>query len=148
MAYTPTMHEILRSHAVNLKSIKKREEKVQYVRDHMTTKEIQEALAFFFNKHINWSIPDGDPPYKKEMNEAHGAMRGMLIRGDFQKYLEGYYPPNANRMRIESNFISTLEQMHPDDAVLLLKMKSKKWPYGGVTKKLVKEAWPDMTSQW
>ena len=45
-------------------------------------------------------------------------------------------------------FIDMLESVHPDEADILIAMKDKAFTgkFGGVTKKMVAEVWPDLFS--
>jgi hypothetical protein len=52
--------------------------------------------------------------------------------------------PNLNQIKRESLFISVLENVHPEDAKLLLSMKEKKLPYSGLNSKLILKAFPGL----
>ena len=45
-------------------------------------------------------------------------------------------------------FINMLEALDPDDAKLLLSIKSKVMPYEGITRELVKEVFPNLVKEY
>jgi len=51
---------------------------------------------------------------------------------------------NVHQIKRESLFIDLLESIHPEEAKLVCSVKDKKIPYKGITKKLVKEALPNL----
>ena len=48
----------------------------------------------------------------------------------------------------EELFLQFLEELDPEDADLLLAIKDRKMPYKGVTKALIKDAFPNLAADW
>jgi len=55
---------------------------------------------------------------------------------------------NLTQAKRESLYIGMLESIDPDDAKVLLAMRTRKLPYKGLTQKLVAEAFPGIAKNW
>lgn len=121
--------------------IKSVQERALFLRKH-DSQTLRMILEGVFNPTINWLLPKGSPPYKQ--NEITGS-ETLLYNFSRKLYLfvEGGNP-NLKPMRREFLFIEMLESVHPKDAELLIAMKDKTMPYKGITKSVLKQAFPDM----
>jgi len=102
-------------------------------------RELRGIFELTYDNRLKWGLPEGNPPYKpldKSMDNQgmmYSEMRRMYV------FLEG--KANVSKMRREQMFIELLEMIDPDDALLMLEVKSRK--IKGVSKKVVKDAYPD-----
>lgn len=129
------MSEILKK----VEETKGKNAKIQVLKDNYT-RAFHEVLAFGYDERVKWNLPEGDPPYTPlDSQEAHN----MLYQQARKLYLfvEGGNGGNLPLWKREQLFIQLLESVDPEDAKLLLSVKSKKIPYKGVTQKLIEEAY-------
>ena len=102
-------------------------------------RELRGIFELTYDNRLRWGLPEGNPPYKpldKSMDNQgmmYSEMRRMYV------FLEG--KANVSQIRREQMFIELLEMVDPDDALLLLEAKARK--IKGVSKKVVKDAYPD-----
>ena len=102
-------------------------------------RELRGIFELTYDNRLKWGLPEGNPPYKpldKSMDNQgmmYSEMRRMYV------FLEG--KANVSKVRREQMFIELLEMIDPDDALLLLEAKARK--IKGVSKKVVKDAYPD-----
>ena len=102
-------------------------------------RELRGIFELTYDNRLRWGLPEGNPPYKpldKSMDNQgmmYSEMRRMYV------FLEG--KANVSKVRREQMFIELLEMIDPDDALLLLEAKARK--IKGVSKKVVKDAYPD-----
>lgn len=93
-----------------------------------------------YDNRITWALPEGNPPY--EPLDKSFDNQGMLYSEMRRMYLFLEGGNNALKpLRREQIFVNMLEELDPDDALLILEAKSRK--IKGVSKKVVKEAFPD-----
>jgi len=108
------------------------------------------VLGYTFDPSVVWKLPEGNPPFKPvpEGLEVHGQFTAELRR--LYLFVDGptETQQNIKPHRREALFIELLESIHPDDAKLLLSMKNKKLPFKGITRKLVAEAFPNLSKDW
>lgn len=105
------------------------------------------VLRGTFDDKVVWLLPLGDPPYKAAA--AHEEASSLLKQHLKFMYLvkgvrEAESIPSFKREKI---FLDLLESIHPEDALVVLKMKDKKPPAKGLTKKIVEEAFPGLISK-
>jgi len=108
-------------------------------------------FQYAFDPNIKWLLPEGPTPY--EPSEAHDA-QGILyhLAPKMWKFVEGVDVQlsaadwltrvNLKPKRREQLWIELLESVDPADARLLNAIKDKKFPYKGITPKLINEAVP------
>lgn len=102
-------------------------------------RELRGIFELTYDNRLRWGLPEGNPPYKpldKSMDNQgmmYSEMRRMYV------FLEG--KANVSQIRREQMFIELLEMVDPDDALLLLEAKARK--IKGVSKKVIKDAYPD-----
>ena len=111
---------------------------------------LKTILGYTFDPNVKWLLPKGNPPYKEtpEGLEVHGALTSELRR--MYLFVDGptETQQKLKQQRREALFIELLESVHRDDAKLLLSMKERKLPVKGITRKLVAEAFPNLSKDW
>ena len=103
----------------------------------------KDILRGMFDDTLEFLLPEGKPPYTPNIPES---VPSTLLKkhGDFGYFVRGGPGTNLPAYKRERMFIELLESVHPDDALLVLAMVGKKPPFKGLTKKLVKEAFPNL----
>ena len=103
---------------------------------------VRTILQGAFDSRIEWLLPEGTPPYKpsqlvdQENVLLHDARRLVyFIKGG---------SPTLKQPKREAMFIELLEAVAPKDAELLIAIKDKKFPFKGITKDIIKEAFPNL----
>ena len=118
------------------------EEKIKCLRANESV--MKPILNLAFNPDIKWLLPEDSPPYRPNHEalptDMYKEMRKMYIFLDEKSGGN----PRLNQIKRESLFIDVLESVPVDDAKLLLEVKNKKIPFKGITKALVKKAFPGM----
>jgi hypothetical protein len=111
---------------------------------------LKQVLGMTYNPNIKWLLPEGEPPYKplKSGSDMEGRLESELRR--LYLFVEGTSDTQRNlkQVRRESLFIDLLESIDPGDAKVLLGMKEGKLPFKGLTKKLVAETFPKLSTDW
>lgn len=104
-------------------------------------KELRGLFELTYDNRLTWALPEGNPPYKP-LDKSMDA-QGNLYQDMRRMYVFLQHPKSANvsQARREQLFINMLEEIDPDDALLLLEAKSRK--IKGVSKKIVKQAYPE-----
>jgi len=92
-----------------------------------------------YDKKLTWALPEGTPPYKPldKSFDAQGHLYSELRR--MYLFIEGGNP-NLKPLRREQIFVNMLEELDPDDALLLISCKDRK--IKGLSKKVIQEAYP------
>ena len=120
-----------------------KKEKIQHLRYHQGNKVMLKFFEYVFNPEIKFALPPGEPPYApNELGESNDSGLYRELR-KFYLFIEPVNP-NVHQIKRESLFIDLLESIHPEEAKLVCSVKDKKMPYKGITKKLVKEAFPNL----
>ena len=99
-------------------------------------------LRYKFDPKIEWLLPPGEPPYKKNTEKYNEDAFYREIRRLYL-FIKGGND-NLKAMRREVLFIDMLEALPEDDAQLLIAMKDRKLPYKNITPKLVLKAFPGL----
>lgn len=123
--------------------LKTKAAKIKYLRENNSVP-LQAVLSCVFDPNIKFLLPMVDPPY----NPSPAVEGQGMFHSEFKKlylFIQGLSPQNLSQLEREMKFIQMLEAIDPSDAKLLLKVKNKEMPYEGITKELVKEAFPDIT---
>jgi hypothetical protein len=103
----------------------------------------KDILRGMFDDTLEFLLPEGKPPYTPNIPESIPSTLLKKHR-DFGYFVKGGPGTNLPAYKRERMFIELLESVHPDDALLVLAMVGKKPPFKGLTKKLVKEAFPNL----
>ena len=137
---TPELYEVLQqidqaeTETQVVELIKKFGEKYSWFTDY---------LRCLFDEKIQFNLPPGTPPYTPA-HEAHYPSSWHRKHMDLGYWVKGMKGDQMNDIRRESNFIGMLESIHPEDAVHIVQMTQKKTNVGGLTKKVVKLALPNL----
>lgn len=100
------------------------------------------VLKFAYDPNIKWLLPEGDAPY----NPSKESGTESYLYSDARKlylFIEGGNP-NLTQLRREALFIDFLQNIHPEDAKLIVAIKDKTLPYKGLSSKLVLKAFPGL----
>jgi hypothetical protein len=117
-------------------------EKVEVLKNHSSTA-LKDILIGTFDDSIQWNLPEGIPPYRPaEASSAPSTLHKQL--NTLVYFVKGNRGDELVKFKRESMFISLLESIHPEDAKVVLAMVAKKLPVKGLTKAVVKEAFPDL----
>ena len=122
-----------------------KQERVKVLKQH-DIMPLLDVLRGTFDDAIQWNLPSGTPPYTPSSEESPPS---TLLRHhlNFKYFVKGLRESNKlNPIRRERMFIDMLEAVHPRDAEILVSMINKKSPVKGLTKTVVKEAFPELIS--
>lgn len=142
MAYTNhrQVYEILEE--VSKKKTKK--EKIEILKKNENLMALRDVLQGTFDERIQWNIPAGPVPYTPSSEETpHNSLLKEHLK--FKYFVKGLR--DSERLmpvKRERMFLDMCESVHPRDAEVIVAMVNKKSPMKGITKNLVKEAFPDL----
>jgi len=116
------------------------------------SKALRNLLKAAFDDSIVFKMPKGSPPYEKADLRVVSNAAVQRATKQMGYFVEGGLSPNMLQPKREKMFMNFLETMHPDDAELHIAAKDKKFSvptpmFKGVTKKLVKETWPNLIKE-
>lgn len=135
---TRRVHEVIEM----VSKAKTKEDKISLLKEH-ETQALKDVLVGAYHTKVEWNLPPGRPPF--EAAEERSVPSNLLKQTrKFNDLIKGGPGDSLPAFKRESIFIRLIEQVHPDDAELLLKMVAKKQLAKGVTKKLVEEAFPGL----
>ena len=124
--------------ASKMKTVK---EKAEYLSQQgMPVRDVCQAA---FDDRVKFLLPTGKVPYKPAPEHSHPS---TLLRKhrDFKYFVNSPEGKRLPAYKRESYFISTLEAIHPRDAEILVEIINKRPPMKGITKAVVKAAWPEL----
>lgn len=105
---------------------------------------LKDIIKGSMDSKIHWLIPAGAPPYTPapEQSPPTNLLRenkkfAYFVHGPAESKIPGY--------KREQIFIALIEGIHPKDAQVVIDMVAKK-PPKGLTRPLVKEAFPGLLS--
>lgn len=119
-------------------------EKIEVLREHNTLA-LRDVLKGAYDDTIQFIVPKGVPPYTPSRPESIPSnLKKQSAK--FRFFVKGGPGEQLPKVKVEQMFVKILEVVHPDDAVLMIKMKDKELEgfYKGITKKLVMEAFPGL----
>jgi hypothetical protein len=103
---------------------------------------LKDILRGTYDKTVQWNIPNGRPPFIT--NEGYNAPSNLLKKHkDFINFVKGGPGDTMQKIKREKSFIILLESVEPPESELILNMINKV-PIKGVTKAVVKEAFPNL----
>ena len=97
-----------------------KKQKIEILRKNETWA-LKDILRGTYDETVKWNIPNGRPPYKEN---------------------QGYNAP-SNLLKKHKEFITLIESLPPPESELVIDMINK-IPIKGVTKAVVKEAFPNL----
>ena len=98
-------------------------------------------LRCVFDEKIQFNLPEGKPPYHPAKEPASTWHKQHMQLGYWVKGLKG---DEVNAIRREKMFLDCLESVHPEDALILVEMVSKKTTSEKLTREVVDEALPEL----
>jgi len=107
---------------------------------------LKSVLIWNFDTSIKSDIPPGEVPLTASEDRE---VTGSSIRDEWDKFYNFVKGGNdsMNRLRKETMFINICEQLHPNEAEILILTKDKKLQDAyNITQEVVQEAFPDI--QW
>lgn len=131
------IHEVL---ALIDKAASKKE-KIELLQKH-DSMVLKNVLIGTFDDSIEWELPSGTPPYTP--CDEHNAPSNLTRQLNNLPYFIKGQKKDMLKIKREMMFIRLLESIHPEDAKIVLAMVAKKLPVKGLTKALVKEAFPNL----
>ena len=107
------------------------------------------VLQVNFDPSVTLTLPEGEPPFKKDTGIPIGISDTSLLMEWRRMYIwikDHPNNPNIPKNKAESLFVGLLEGIHWTDAELLCSMKDKQLAkrYKGLTDAIVREAFPDL----
>ena len=134
------VHEIIEKAS----AAKTKAEKIKILQEHQNNWALKDVLRGTFDEVIQWNLPAGNVPYTPASEES--PPNTLLKRHmDFKYFVKGLRDSERlNAVRREKMFLDMCESIHPRDAEVIVTMINKKPPMKGITKTLVKEAFPDL----
>lgn len=108
---------------------------------------LKSILQLAFHPGVVAALPEGAPPYKAVAESQRDYHRGY-IHAESRKltYLVQQPGQNINSIKRENIFITILESLPADEALMLIAAKDKKLHkmYKGITADVVRLAFPDI----
>lgn len=140
------VHEILE----NAAKLSGKNKKMEYLQDNNTLA-LRDILKIGMDESINSVFPEGPPPYTPNDTEKYQDLEKITGRWAQWCTWDGKRNDGIPMVKREASFIGALESVHPKEAELMIAAKDKKLigptgsaMYKGITKKLVKETFPDL----
>jgi len=125
-----------------ISKIPRKVDKLAALRTHANNSTLLTILQGAFDPRIEWLLPEGVPPFKKnDLVDLEGVLYSEARK--LYLFVKGGND-NLKPLRREALFIEFIESLAPADADLLCAIKDKKMPYKGITQQLVKEAFPGL----
>jgi len=127
------------------KAAKKRakKDKIAILQQHSKVWALRDILQGTLSESIQWNLPAGRVPYTPADESSHPAsLHKEHLK--FKYFVKGLRESSRlPAVKREKLFIDMCESVHPRDAELLVAMINKE-PPKGLSKQLVKEAFPDL----
>ena len=140
--YTPLLSEVLKK----VHNAKTKDKKIAILKEN-DSDALRMVLKSSFDPNIEWVMPEGEVPYKK--NEAEEGTEHTILRREAKKlyrFVKGG-DDTLPQFKKENLFIQLLEGLHFTEAQLIVDAKDKKLHqvYKGLSDNVVKEAfgWND-----
>ena len=106
---------------------------------------LTDILRIQYDDTIVSALPEGAPNYRQD--DAPKDYQYTVLNKAYTQFKYFFKGPIANDMKPlkrESLFLNLLETLHVEEAELLIAAKDKKMKYKGITKKLVRDAFPNL----
>lgn len=122
---------------------KNRTERKAVLQKYATIAALKDVLRGTFDNSLQFELPAGAPPYSPNKPES---VPSTLLRKhkDFGYLVKGGPGSSMPAYKRERMFIQMLESVHPDDALLIIKMVNKEPLTKYLTKKLIEEVFPNL----
>lgn len=137
------MNKLVSEMLDNVEKAKTRAEKIDLLRQYDRPDFIT-IIRLNFDPNLVMDLPEGDPPYKKELDVPLGMSHTSLLKEIRRFYI--WLDKNANlpKLKKESLFINLLEGLHWTEAEALVLAKDRKLTkkYKTIKEDLIREAFP------
>lgn len=141
MAYTITKEVFEIINEFNL--AKNKAERKAVLEKYKDVPALRDIIRGAFDDSLKFELPEGTPPY--EPNRPESTPSTLLKKHrEFGYFVKGGPGSSMPAFKRERLFIQLLESIHPEDAVLVLKMINKEPPTAHLTKKLAQEVFPNL----
>ena len=141
----PYIYEILH----DVSNAETTEAKLELLKQHNSLA-LRDVLRSAFGATIVCTLPKGLPKYKSSLS-TQGIAPADLRREThrFTYFVKGGKGDALTQLKRESMFLMLLEGIHPEDAEVVGLCKEKTLPskFPGITKDLVKAAWPKLIAK-
>ena len=124
--------------------IVKRDERIAFLQNNKSPG-LTDILRIQYDDSIVSALPAGAPNYRQD--DAPKDYQYTILNKAYTQFKYFFKGPIANDMKQikrESLFLNLLETLHTEEAELLIAAKDKKMKYKGITKKLVRDAFPNL----
>lgn len=124
--------------------IVKRDERIKFLQLNKSPG-LTDILRINYDETIVSALPEGAPNYRQD--DAPKDYQYTILNKAYTQFKYFFKGPIANEMKQikrESLFLNLLETLHVEEAELLIAAKDKSMKYKGITKKLVKDAFPNL----
>jgi hypothetical protein len=127
----------------DIQAAKNKKTRIDMIKHYARMSAFCDYLRCTFDDRIQFLLPKGAPPYTPN---PEGAQPSTWARQNTKlAYLiTGGRGEDLTPVKRESMFIGMLESVHPQDALLLTDMISKKCPHPAIKKALIEEAVPGL----
>ena len=122
----------------------KRDERIKFLQLNKSPG-LTDILRIQYDDTIVSALPTGAPNYRQD--DAPKDYQYTILNKAYTQFKYLFKGPIANDMKPlkrESLFLNLLETLHVDEAELLIAAKDKKLKCKGITKKLVRDAFPNL----
>jgi hypothetical protein len=117
------------------------EERRAYLRSN-DSHALRQVFFYALNPNVKWLLPKGNPPYApSKFPDAYTVLYAEIRK--LYLFVEGGNN-DLKPLRREALFIELLENVYPEDALLLLAMKDGKLPYPGFSPNFVRTTFPGL----
>lgn len=125
---------------------KTKDEKKQILLQHNTNHALLFMLCLSYDPNLRWYLPEGAPPFKKEVDKPMGYQQTTIQNELRRFYIWGNPDVNIPKVKKEALFIEMLEGLHHTEADIVIACKDKKLDslYKSVTEDFVREVFPNI----
>ena len=124
--------------------ITKKADRMEYLRKN-SSPALRDVLRIAFDDDIISVLPSGAPTYNKD--DAPAGHEYLNLHKGHRRFKYFFKGPIANEtpaLRREGMFLSFIESLHGEEAELVIAAKDKALKYKGITKKFVKDTFPNL----
>ncbi len=122
----------------------KRDERIKFLQLNKSPG-LTDILRIQYDDTIVSVLPEGAPNYRQD--DAPKDYQYTILNKaytQFKYFFKGPIANDMNPLKRESLFLNLLETLHIEEAELLIAAKDKKLKSKGITKKLVRDAFPNL----
>jgi hypothetical protein len=137
------MNKLVSEMLEDVDKAKTHEEKVKLLRGY-NRPDLISILRINYDPNLVMDLPEGDPPYKKELDVPAGMSHTSLLKEVRRFYIWLDRKTELPKIKKESLFINLLEGLHWSEAEALVLAKDRKLTkkYKTIKEDLVREAFP------